>query len=242
MNPTLDLLRSAYGGDDPTDARHGQPDISNVDIGHLSRATQFRARFVVPSATCVASAPELGHRPDVLLRAHVYGGVGQEAARVPSTIQDAAVGTQVFFEVRVASAHARQLFNISRGTAIFDHPNPFHLWGEGENVSTATFGDYSHSYPHSPQLSSPQSGILVQAEYDTSAAAYVAQLQPFAHTGNVELMAAVGVEVKMNGAVVVEQTHATLGLGTFPFSRAGFAFEPVLGSPYSAVLREVHCM
>ena len=51
------------------------------------------------------------------------------------------------------------------------------------------------------------------------------------------MMAAVGVEVKMNRIVVPGQTQALLGLGTFPFSSAGFSFNPVLGSPYSAVQR-----
>ena len=51
----------------------------------------------------IASSDALGHRPDVLLRVDTYGGIGQDTARVPSSTQTAAVGTEVYIAVRVGA-------------------------------------------------------------------------------------------------------------------------------------------
>lgn len=216
LNPTLNLLDSSFGGDDPNDARHGQPDINSQDVIHLSRASQYSYRFLELSASCVGSS-------GLLLVAKPYGGVGQDKARVISNESSASVGTDVYFEIITATD---QSFNVSYGTQLTHYENPYLLYGAASNV-TIQPGVYT-------RVSGPQTGLLVKAEYSDQRGGYVAQLQP-SHGGNVSYYVAVAVEVKMDGTIRAEQIQAFMGLSTFPYGDggAGFSFDPLIGSPYS---------
>jgi hypothetical protein len=224
LNPTHNLLDGTFGGNDDNDDRFGKPDINLQDVIHLSRATQYMNRFVMPSAECVASST-------VLLRADTYGGPEQDHKRVQSTVQNDAIGTDVYFEVVIAdNASVDQQFTLTQGTHITQYANPFDLYGAGPNVPVTPNGTYSRA-------SGTQAGILIKADYDDNIGSYVAQLKPLNYVGDVEYWVAVGVETKMNSRVDVLQTQAFLGLSTFPYAAGGFSFNPILGSPYSAVMR-----
>ena len=73
LNPTLDLLDGSFGGNDPNDPRYQQPKINAQDVIHLSRATQYQNRFILPTVDCVVSTEALGYRPDLLISADVLG-------------------------------------------------------------------------------------------------------------------------------------------------------------------------
>ena len=233
LNPTLNLLDSAFGGDDPSDARYRQPNINSQDVIFLSRATQYMGRFLELSSECVPSADALGDRPDVRLVARAYGGVGQDTARVLSTNDGSslAVGTDVYFEIVISeNASTTQYFNVSRGSQVTEYSNPYGLYGAPTTVAVESAGQYWRA-------SGSQAGILVKAEYSAAFGGYVAQLQPFQYEGDVSYYVAVAVEVTMNSVIDTSQIQAFLGLSTFPYgsSGAGFSFDPLLGSPYSAV-------
>ena len=231
LNPTLDLLNADYGGDDTSDVRYQQPNINAQDIIHLSRATQYMNRFIVPSLSCEDSTAEYDYIPHIKIKAAVYGGVGQDTQRVVSDTQTSIIGTDVYFEVLIAdNATENQLFNVTKGTHITKYTNPYNMHGVGQNIDIELQGSYS-------KAEGTQAAILVKAEYEASSQTYVAQLQPFAYTGKPRYYAAVAVETKMNSQITVQQTQAFSGLSTFPYKASGFEFEPVLGSPYSSVLR-----
>ena len=117
-------------------------------------------------------------------------------------------------QVRVASAHTLELFNVTRGDIVTAHPNTHDLWGAGANVATQTFDDYAHTSPEFPQLAAPQSGVLVRAEYDVSSAAYVAQLQPFAHTGNVDRLRRVLAKLERGEPLTVAVLGGSISAGS----------------------------
>ena len=158
----------------------------------------------------------------------MFWGVGQDNERIVSAVQSASVGTEVYFEIVISeNAQAGQQFAVTKGNHMTTYTNPYGLDDKGA-VAITPSGSYSGA-------SGNQAGILVKATYDVSLQKYVAQLQPTNYDGDVQYYVAVAVETKMNSQITVGQTQAFSGLSTFPYSAAGYSFNPIIGSPYSTI-------
>tara|TARA_B100001059_G_scaffold35906_1_gene29036 strand:- start:874 stop:6555 length:5682 start_codon:yes stop_codon:yes gene_type:complete len=225
MNPTLNYHGASFGGDDPNDPRYQRPHINLQDAIHLRRQTQFMHRALEPELNIVRMADDIG-RPELQIIARVYGGVGQDQARVPAATQTTSTGTNVFFEVLMSGVSQANTLTVSTGSIVTTYSNPDLMHGEPASVAVSPSGYY--------RLAASQStAVLIQGVYDATLEGYVAKL----HTqdADVEYFVAIAIETKMNSQTTVSQTQAFLGLSTFPYSNSGYEFEPVFGSPYSAV-------
>ena len=232
FNPLHNLLGPDNSVTSSSDARYNRPEISITDAIHTLRATQSMTRFISVETACVVSS--LGPRPDLQVKVHVYGkldSTGAVGRSVSST-------TRVMVEAYVSAsspendaAVAQRLFNVSKGTVIqsrhSDTVQPVSYADGPENTATTSFA--------------------MMAMYDATCECWMVQFQPFGYTGEIKHYLSVMVEqIQPDGSTTFPDGYSTwMGSSVSPYGSGttgpdgeqgfGFSFNPVVGSPYSAI-------